>query len=170
MALVVKNPPANAGYPRDTVPVPGLGWSPGEGNGNPLQYSWLENLMDRVGMVHGVAKNWTWLKHLVSRAKHIIIIYFYNITLLHWGHFFCMVENIMLFYGDNKDAYFTFLGGSIIYYMYNAWLVTDIWRNSKEICNSLCFSKSRFEDIRHKDVKSVKLRNLRNEAMKRYPK
>ena len=43
---MVKNPPANAG---DTGSVPGLGRSPGEGNGNPLQYSYscLENPMDR---------------------------------------------------------------------------------------------------------------------------
>ena len=41
---VVKNPPANAG---DTGLIPGLGRSPGEGSGNPLQYSCLENSMDR---------------------------------------------------------------------------------------------------------------------------
>ena len=41
---VVKNPPANAG---NTGSNPGLGRSPGEGNGNPLQYSGLENFMDR---------------------------------------------------------------------------------------------------------------------------
>ena len=41
---VVKNPPANAG---DQSWIPGWGRSSGEGNGNPLQYSWLENYMDR---------------------------------------------------------------------------------------------------------------------------
>ena len=41
---VIKNLPANAG---DTGLIPGLGISPGEGNGNPLQYSCLENPMDR---------------------------------------------------------------------------------------------------------------------------
>ena len=44
MALVVKNLPANVG---DAGSVPGLGRCPGEGNGNPLQYSCLENPMDR---------------------------------------------------------------------------------------------------------------------------
>ena len=44
---MVKNPPANAGDARDTSVVPGLGKSTGEGNGNPLQYSCLENSMDR---------------------------------------------------------------------------------------------------------------------------
>ena len=47
MLLVVKNPPANAGDVRDTGSIPGSGRSPGEGNGNPLQYSSLENPMDR---------------------------------------------------------------------------------------------------------------------------
>ena len=41
---VVKNPPVNAGNPAS---IPGSGRSPGEGNGNPLQYSCLENPMDR---------------------------------------------------------------------------------------------------------------------------
>ena len=53
---VVKNPPANAG---DTGSIPGSGRSPGEGNGNPLQYSCLGNPMDRgawQATVHGVAK------------------------------------------------------------------------------------------------------------------
>ena len=44
---MVKNPPANAGYVRDMGLIPGLGKSPGGGCGNPLQYSSLENLMDR---------------------------------------------------------------------------------------------------------------------------
>ena len=47
LALVVKNPPANAGDVRDESSIPGLGRSPGEGNGNPLQYSCVENPMDR---------------------------------------------------------------------------------------------------------------------------
>ena len=44
---VVKNLPANAGDIRDMGSIPGLGRSPGGGNGNPLQYSCLENPMDR---------------------------------------------------------------------------------------------------------------------------
>ena len=61
---VVNNPPANAGNTRDTGSVPGSGRFPGEGNGNPLQYSCLENSMDRGvwwPTVHGVAKSWTQL-------------------------------------------------------------------------------------------------------------
>jgi len=56
---VAKNPPANAGDTGDTGWIPRLGRSPGEGNGNLLQYSCLENPMDRGtwwGMAHGVKK------------------------------------------------------------------------------------------------------------------
>ena len=56
MAQMVKNPPANAG---DLGSLPGSGRFPGEGNGNPLQYSCLENPKDRGAwgtIVHGVAR------------------------------------------------------------------------------------------------------------------
>ena len=59
---MVKNPPANAGDVRDAVSIPGSGRSPGIGNGNPLQYSCLENLMDRGALwaaVHEVKKSQT---------------------------------------------------------------------------------------------------------------
>ena len=67
VVLVVKNPPANAGDIRDAGLIPGLGRSPGEGHGNPLQYSCLENLMDRGAWqitVHRVATSQTQLKRL----------------------------------------------------------------------------------------------------------
>ena len=47
VVLVVKNPPANGGDIRDVGSVSGLGRFPGGGHGNPLQYSCLENPMDR---------------------------------------------------------------------------------------------------------------------------
>ena len=47
VALLVKNPPANAGDTRDADSIPGSGRSPGVGNGTPLQYSCLENPTDR---------------------------------------------------------------------------------------------------------------------------
>ena len=62
MALVVKNPPANAGDIRDVVSIPGSGKSSGEGHSNSLQYSCLENPMDREARraaVNRVAKSWT---------------------------------------------------------------------------------------------------------------
>ena len=57
---VVKNPPGNAGDAGDVGSVPGLGRFPGGGYGNPLQYSCLENSMDRGVLwatVHGVAES-----------------------------------------------------------------------------------------------------------------
>ena len=47
IVLVVKSPPASAGDRRVAGSIPGLGRSPGEGNGNPLQFSCLENSTDR---------------------------------------------------------------------------------------------------------------------------
>jgi len=59
---VIKNLPANTGDTRDEGSIPGSGRSPGEENGNPLQYSCLENPMDRIAWwatVHRVTKSRT---------------------------------------------------------------------------------------------------------------
>ena len=63
---VVKNLSANAGDTRDTDLIPGLGRSPGKGNGNPLQYSCLESPMDKGAWqetVHGGLKSQTLLSN-----------------------------------------------------------------------------------------------------------
>ena len=61
--VVVKNPPANSGESRrDVSSIHGLLKSPRVGNDNPLQYSCLENFMDKgswQATVHGVTKSWT---------------------------------------------------------------------------------------------------------------
>ena len=63
MALLVKNPFANTGDVRDMGLIPGSGRSPGEGHDNPLQYSCLENPMDRgTWTVHRVTESQTRLK------------------------------------------------------------------------------------------------------------
>ena len=67
VALVVKNLPANTGDIREASSIPGSGRSSEGGNSNPLQYSCLENPMDRGAwgaIVYRVAKNWTQLKWL----------------------------------------------------------------------------------------------------------
>ena len=72
MALVVKNPPANARGVRDMVLIPGWGWSPRGENGNPLQYTFLENPMDRGAWwatIHRVKKSWIWLNQLSSSSS-----------------------------------------------------------------------------------------------------
>ena len=72
---MVKNPPANVGDIRDLGSIPGSGRSPGEGNGTPLQYSCLENPMDRGAWratVHGVAESLTQLSTHACVEKVII--------------------------------------------------------------------------------------------------
>ena len=76
VALVVKNPPANAGDIKDTDSIPGLGRSPGEGHGNPCQYSCLGNLIDRGAWwatVQGsqrVRYNWA-AEHTYTRSARV---------------------------------------------------------------------------------------------------
>ena len=65
VALMVKNLPANAEDIREAVPIPGSGRFPGGGHGNPLQYSCLENPMDRgawQATVQRVTKSQTGMK------------------------------------------------------------------------------------------------------------
>ena len=76
VALMVRNPPANAGDIRDASSIPGLGRSSGEGNGNPLQDSCLENSMDREAWrttVHGFTKNGHDLSDLACICVYIYI-------------------------------------------------------------------------------------------------
>ena len=80
--------------------IPGLGRSPGKGDGNPFQYSCLENSMDRrawQATVHGVAKSWSWLSEKINHFwgggvifKHI------NLGLPQWS----MVTNLPTNAGD----------------------------------------------------------------------
>ena len=70
MALVVKNPLANAG---DTASIPGSGRSPGGGHSNPLQYSSLENPMDRGAWwatLHGVTESQTRLRQSHTHTRN----------------------------------------------------------------------------------------------------
>ena len=72
---MVKDPPANAGDAGDSGLIPGLGGSPGGGNGKPLQYSCLENSTDRGAWwatVHGVAKSQTQMKGLSTAQGHLV--------------------------------------------------------------------------------------------------
>ena len=75
VVLVVKNPSSNAGDARDTGSILGSGRSPEVGNGNPLQYSCLENSMDRAAwwvIVHRVIKSRTRLRtHVDTDIWHI---------------------------------------------------------------------------------------------------
>ena len=73
MVLVVKNPPANAGDKRDAGLIPELGRLPGKGKGNPLQYSYLENPMERGAWwatVHGGHKK---VRHDEATCKYVYL-------------------------------------------------------------------------------------------------
>ena len=72
---MVKNMPANGGDIRDVGSIAGSGRSPGGGNGNPLQYSCLENPMDKGAwwaMVYRVTKSWIQVKRLSSSSSMTI--------------------------------------------------------------------------------------------------
>ena len=78
MILMVKNPAANARDARNEGLIPGQGRSPGIGNGNPLQYSCLENPMDRGAwwaIIHGATESWMQLStaHSTARLKIYLI-------------------------------------------------------------------------------------------------
>ena len=79
VAQVVKNLPANAGDRRDAGSIPGLGRSPREGNGNPVQESCLENPMDRGAWwatVHGVTKSQTQQSmHIHTHISTVVTFY-----------------------------------------------------------------------------------------------
>ena len=89
---MVKNLPANAGDARHVGSILGPERSPGRGHGNPLQYSCLENPMDRGAwwdIVHRVSKSWTRLSDLAQCAY----IYIYIHT-----HIYITEKNIYLLY------------------------------------------------------------------------
>ena len=72
VVLVVKNLTANAGEIRDASLIPGFGRSPGGGHGNPLQYSCLENSMDRGAWwatIHRVTKSWARMKPFITYVQ-----------------------------------------------------------------------------------------------------
>jgi len=81
---VVKNLPANAGGARDASSIPRSGRCPRSGNGNPLQYSWMENSVDRGAWqvtIHGVAKSQTKL------STHTYIYLFFFIFFSHIDYY-----------------------------------------------------------------------------------
>ena len=84
VALVVKNPPDNAGDIREMGSILGSERTPGGRDWHPFQYSCLKNHMDRgvwLAMVHGVAKSWTWMKQF-SMHSHILWLYRVNTSVI----------------------------------------------------------------------------------------
>ena len=89
VARVVNNPPTNAGDGRDVGSIPGSGRSPGEGKGNLLQYSCLENPMDR-GVCGSLKESDTneWLSVCPCTHAHTHI-YFHDVHPPLWNNWLC---------------------------------------------------------------------------------
>ena len=133
VALVVKNPPANAGDIRDQTSIPGSGRSPGEGNGNPLQYSCLENPMAQsslVATVHGLERSWTWLKHL-SMHTHTHSSFYLLI------HLFCpsLLSNheFVLYICESLSVLFYSFGCFIFLFIFISWRLITL-----QYCSGFC--------------------------------
>ena len=97
-----KESSCNAG---DLGSIPGLGRSPGEGKGYPLQYSSLENFIDCL--VHGVTKSWTWLSnfHFQSPIKfinecHLFAVIYMCLVLNLRGHYWTLIWTLRFFATD----------------------------------------------------------------------
>ena len=91
---MVKNLPANTGDLRDVDSISGSGRTPRGGHGNPLQYSCLENPMDRgawQATVHGVAKSWTQLKQLGTHIKLFIHLLIQSLFIKHALNVYCVL-------------------------------------------------------------------------------
>ena len=100
MAQTVKNPPAM----QDTwVQFQSLGWEDPleeEGHGNPLQYSCLENPMDRAwwATVHGVAKSWTRLSDSAQHTPGIeCLLMWKTVNLLHFSYILTVFPALYIF-------------------------------------------------------------------------
>ena len=95
----MKNPLANAGDIGVVGLTPGLGGCPGGGCGNPLQYSCLENAMDRGAWratVHRVTKSMAWLKQLSMHAVCALSFGFLN-KVFHWVETFIFIKSTLFF-------------------------------------------------------------------------
>ena len=99
---VVKNLSANTGNTGDVGVIPGSGRSPGEGNGSPLQYSCLENPMDRgawCSAVHGVTESWTRLNiHACCLPYLVMLAFCYGEVVFLYLHLFTCLFTYLLFY------------------------------------------------------------------------
>ena len=108
---VVENPPAYAGDIWDLGLIPGLARPPGGGHGNPLQYSCLENPMDRrawQATVHGVTKSWTWLRDCSLKNKEILMCY--NVY-EPWEH--CAKWNMAVTHTQKNTVWFYLYGRAV---------------------------------------------------------
>ena len=143
---VVKDLPANAGDARDAGSILGSGRCSGEGNGNLLQYSCLENFIDRgawQATVRGMAKSWTWLSNWTYTHTHTIcyVVYLLNVSIsmitVFFSRFPLLHDSCFYFMNHNTDfislkflntylkvllsTSLTFIGRSLVNFFSNYW-------------------------------------------------
>ena len=113
MGLDSKESACNAG---DQCAITGWGRSPGEGNGYPLQYSYLENFIDRGAqhaIVHGVAKSWTRLKDFhIHTPPHLVTINYFlclSVCLCFVDKFICTIFQVLHQYQFSHSVMFNSL-------------------------------------------------------------
>ena len=126
----------NAG---DLSTIPGLGRSPGEGKGNPLQYSGLENFMDSV--VHGVSKSRTWLSdfkhHQVKESRTVSILCDCLYGISGKENFIEIVQNQWLAGASNQNAW-CYL--KVFQNSHSKWLVITLLNPDQNLsCPLACF-------------------------------
>ena len=94
MALVIKNLPAKEEGKRDAGLIPGSGWCPGRGHGNPLQYSCLENSIEESGGLQSSGSQR--VRQHARKAGHVIMYPLINQGVAQ-GHFMCSTPVSRLF-------------------------------------------------------------------------
>ena len=110
---VEKNASANAG---DAGSVPGWGRSPRVGNGNPLQYSCLENSMDRgTWQVQSMEKSWTWLSmHVYNNDVKHLFMFFWPYACLLWRNVYLnlspIIDWVVCFFDTELHQLFVYSG------------------------------------------------------------
>ena len=139
---VVKNAPANVGDARHLGSIPGLGRSPGGGNGNPLQYSCLKNSMDRGAWwatVQGVSKSCTWLNDQAHTHTHThtpLSVLLYNVHPWHPGPQslpFAYVNQSKSRAYYNEVSPHTGQKGHQSKGLYKQWMLERVWRKKRTL-------------------------------------
>ena len=126
---VVNNLPAEAGDAGDVGSIPGSGRFPGDGNGNPLQYSYQGNPMDRGtwrATVHGIANSWIQLSEHTHKKHTVVEIYCHR-----WRTLCCNTDGEDLCWSGNHSARYI---NCIQKYLWMTISVVDSqdWREPKE--------------------------------------
>ena len=170
MVRVVENPPANAGDVRDRASVSGLRRSPGGAHDNPLQYSCLENPMDRrawQAIVHGVAKSLTWLQWFSTCSGRRPLFYRYcpfSIGTYPPGHLILICHLIWWLwvdrwlsnlYSQSKISFWSLILNSPLHL---PWHIPHTW-SSKSLCqlsndSFLPFNQAKGHAVVHHSVSS----------------